>query len=228
MLLPPLVWDTAEAEAVSAEGMDRLWAGGWRHFGNQFFRYSVAEHAGTWQGIMPLRIDLARHTPSKSQRRVLRKNADLSVLWTPLRVSDETTAMFERHKTRFKDNVPDSLACFLGEPPGGGPCECLELQCRAGDRLVAASFVDVGRTAVSSVYGIFEPEHAGRSLGIYTLLVELEWARQQGFRYHYPGYAMTGPSHYDYKKQFHGLEALDWASGEWRPLERTACRAEDP
>jgi arginine-tRNA-protein transferase len=51
------------------------------------------------------------------------------------------------------------------------------------------------------------------------LLLELEWARQQGFQYHYPGYAMTGPSHYDYKKQFRGLEGYDWGAGEWRGIQ---------
>jgi len=35
-------------------------------------------------------------------------------------------------------------------------------------------------------------------------------------RYVYPGYATLGPSHYDYKKQFRGLEGYDWASGKWR------------
>ena len=226
MPFPPLIWDSVDAEAVPPEGMDLLWSQGWRHFGRQFFRYIVAEHAGRWQGIVPLRIDLQAGSLSKSQRRVLRKNADLTVLWTPVRISEEAVVMFERHKARFKENVPESLACFLGETPEKGPCQCLELQCRLGDRLVAVSFVDVGHAAVSSVYGIFEPEESRRSLGIFTMLLELEWARQHGFRYHYPGYAMTGPSHYDYKKQFDAMEGLDWESGEWRPVEKSELKEE--
>lgn len=223
MPLPPLIWDSVEADAVPPEGMDLLWSTGWRHFGRQFFRYSVAEHAGRWQGIVPLRIDLQAWAPTKSQRRVLRKNADISPLWTPLSVSAETESMFQRHKSRFKENVPELLATFLGDQPGEGPCTCLELQCRSGDRLVAASFLDVGRNSVSSVYGIFEPEESRRSLGIFTMLTELEWARQQGFRFYFPGYAMTGPSHYDYKKQFRALEGLDWQTGEWRPLKDSSA-----
>jgi arginine-tRNA-protein transferase len=62
---------------------------------------------------------------------------------------------------------------------------------------------------------MFEPAHSARGLGIFTLLQELEWARSAGMRYAYPGYATVGPSHYDYKKQFRGLEAFDWSSGKW-------------
>ncbi len=47
------------------------------------------------------------------------------------------------------------------------------------------------------------------------------------FRYHYPGYAMTGPSHYDYKKQFNAMEGLDWESGEWRPLDKDGFERKD-
>lgn len=218
MSLPPLIWDSVEAEAVPPEGMDLLWSQGWRHFGRQFFRYSVAEHAGKWQEIVPLRIDLEAYSPSKSQRRVLRRNADLSAVWAVAGLSEETTGMFQRHKARFRENVPETLGDFLGADPAAGPCCCLELQCRMEDRLVAVSYLDVGNTSVSSVYGIFEPADARRSPGIHTLLLELEWARQQGFRYHYPGYAMTGPSHYDYKKQFRGLEGLDWRTGDWKAM----------
>ena len=125
--------------------------------------------------------------------------------------------MFHRHKTRFTENIPDELVSFLGPRPGVIPCGCLELRCHLDDDLVAVSFLDLGARSVSSVYGMFEPVHAARGLGIFTLLREVEWALEAGMRYTYPGYATLGPSHYDYKKQLRGLEAYDWASGTWRP-----------
>ncbi|HSJ01835.1 MAG TPA: arginyl-tRNA--protein transferase [Verrucomicrobium sp.] len=220
-MLPPLIFDSAEAAAVPPHGMDMLWAKGWRHFGRGFFRYSITEHGGRWETILPLRIDLAKCELTKSQRRVLRRNGDLSATWAPAAITEETERLFQRHKARFKDNIPESLVNFLGPDPAEGPCQCLELQCRSEGRLVACSYLDIGHTSVSAVYGSFEPDDARRSPGILTLLLEIEWARQQGFRYHYPGYAMVGPSHYDYKKQFHGLEAYDWAAEEWRVVERS-------
>ena len=64
--------------ATPAE-MDELWAEGWRHFGTQFFRYASSWHGGQQVRVLPLRIDLRNFLPSRSQRRVLKRNADVRV-----------------------------------------------------------------------------------------------------------------------------------------------------
>ena len=125
--------------------------------------------------------------------------------------------MFHRHKQRFSHNVPDALETFLGPDPATGPCECRMVRVFESDRLIAASFFDMGLTAASSVYGIFEPTESKRSLGIFTQLLEIQHCRDAGLRWLYPGYATHEPSAYDYKKQFRGTEWLDWSKGEWSP-----------
>jgi arginine-tRNA-protein transferase len=84
-----------------------------------------------------------------------------------------------------------------------------------GSELVALSYLDLGERATSSVYGMFEPAHSRRSLGIYTMLLEIEFSRRRGCAFYYPGYATREPSAYDYKKQFQGLEVLNWETGAW-------------
>ncbi len=205
--------------------MDRLWAAGWRHFGCSFFRYNLFPDADGVRTITPLRVDLAQFSLSKSQRRVLRKNADLRCEFAPASLTDRARAMFERHKARFKDNVPDRLDTFLAADPATVPCPCVECRVWLGDELVALSYLDLGATACSSVYGLFEPAQARRSLGIYTLLQEIRHARGLGLRHHYPGYATREPSAYDYKKQLRALEVLDWSSGCWQPLQVDPIRS---
>lgn len=215
--MTPALDDAFICDSVPAEAMDRLWQAGWRHFGHYFFRYSMQQDAqGHAQTITPLRIALARFHPSKSQRRVLRKNEDLRWEIAPTKIDDSLREMFQRHKQRFTHNVPDTLETFLGADPAAGPCACHMLRVFVGDRLIAASFFDVGQVAASSVYGIFEPECAWRSLGIFTMLLEIQHAHSLGLRWLYPGYATHEVSVYDYKKQFVGTEMLDWASGVWR------------
>lgn len=217
MSRPPFIWDTFHAECVPPEAMDALWAEGWRHFGTEFFRYSLTEHDSEVQTVVPLRMELSQLALSKSQRRVLRKNADVRVELRPASLSSEVLAIFQRHKTRFTENVPEDLTSFLGREPATVPCECLEFCCFLEGELIAASFLDVGATAVSSVYGVFEPACASRSLGIFTMLTEMLWAREQGKQFAYPGYATHGASHYDYKKQFSGLQGYDWQAEAWLP-----------
>jgi len=215
----PDIDDAFICDSVPAEFMDRLWAAGWRHFGRVFFRYSSQQNPnGGTQTITPLRIDLASWTFTKSQRRVLAKNADLRWEIVPTALDDELRTMFQRHKQRFTHHIPDALESFLGPDPEHGPCECRMVRVFEGARLIAASFFDMGQTAASSVYGLFEPEFAKRSLGILTMLLEIKHCRDSGLRWLYPGYATHEPSAYDYKKQFRGTEWLDWSTGEWQPL----------
>ena len=74
--------------------------------------------------------------------------------------------------------------------------------------------LDVGQTATSAVYAMFDPAHSRRSLGIFTMLEAIRYSRERGRRHYYPGYACVEPSVYDYKKNFAGLEHYDWR--EWR------------
>ena len=214
-----VIEDAFMANRVPPELMDQLWASGWRHFGPLFFRYAVQEdELGGVDGILPLRIDLQRFEFSKSQRRVLRRNADVQVMFQPAERGAEAEALFHRHKARFTSNVPESLDSFLSTEPATVPCECQECRVTLGGELVALSFLDVGAESTSSVYGLFEPEQSPRSLGIFTMLKEIEHSRARGCLWYYPGYATRGSSAYDYKKRFSALQYLDWESGAWREL----------
>jgi arginyl-tRNA--protein-N-Asp/Glu arginylyltransferase len=217
MKISPWINDAFIAEHVPAVLMDRLWSEGWRHFGPEFFRYSVVFHDLQPQSIVPLRIVLRDFRESKSQRRVLRQNVDVDWDLRPASVTPEAEALFEKHKQRFTENVPDSLSVFLGKEPERGPCRTLELRASVAGRLFAISYVSLGRTSVSGTYAVFDPADSDRSPGILTLLKEISWAREQGMELYYPGYTTLHPGIYDYKKRFHGLEGYDWEENIWRP-----------
>lgn len=220
--MTPVFDDAFICDSVPAEIMDHAWATGWRHFGRHFFRYSTQQaQDGALQTITPLRIDLDSCAFTKSQRRVLNKNADLRTEIAPAAIDDDLRALFQRHKQRFTHNIPDTLETFLGPDPARGPCECRMVRVFDGPRLIAASYLDVAQHAASSVYGFFEPEHSRRSLGTLTLLLEIQHCRAAGLRHLYTGYATREPSVYDYKKQFRSSEYLDWSSAAWLPVQDT-------
>lgn len=206
----PLINEVGEAEAVSRDRMDELWGEGWRHFGPRFFRYSLMWQEERWKRVLNLRVPLQEWMPSKSQRRTLRKNQDLTVEFAPAEPGEEEEALFQRHKLRFRENVPESLTDFLGDEPNGVPTPCLQLSVREGERLVAASFLDLGLCACSSIYGIFDPDLGHRRLGILTMLLEMEYARDVGLDFYYLGYACVEASPYDYKKEIKPSSVWDW------------------
>jgi len=203
------------SDHVKASDMDMLWSGGWRHFGSFFFRYSLAPNTRRLCHVTPLRIELANFELSRSQRRVLARNQDLDVVIREAFIDSEKHDLFGRHRTRFKENVPDSLYDFMSKKAGSVPCRCEEICAFDNGRLVAFSFLDIGAIATSAVYAAFEPEESKRSLGIFTMLCAIAHSRSLGRTYYYPGYAYREPSMYDYKKRFSGLQYFDWTA-EWQ------------
>lgn len=203
------------ATRVGGTLLDELLAEGWRHCGTLFFRYNTSIYEQRACRVLPLRVNLERYAPSKAQRKIWRQNQDLQVAFGPARVNDENQALFYLHKQRFGSGAPPSLYTYLSALPATVPCEVLMVEVRQAGQLLAASFMDVGETAVSSIYGMFHPEEARRSLGIYTMLLEIDWALRHGKQYYYQGYCYHVPSFYDYKLKFEGLEYYDWQ--QWRP-----------
>lgn len=194
---------------------DHLLADGWRHFGTYFTRYNLGIHRDEIRHVLPLRVRLRDFSPSKSQTRVLKNNLDIDVtVGTPL-ISKKVVALFERHKQRFTDHVPESIYTFLSRH-SKIPTELYQLTAKLDGEIVAVSFFDRGARSVSAIYACFEPSEEKRSLGIFTMLKVIEWAKSQSMLYYYPGYAYVGPSFYDYKKRFAALESYDW-HGEWQP-----------
>lgn len=216
----PDINDYFYAVKVSPSFMDRLWAEGWRHFGALFFRYSRFIEGDKRLTIIPVRVNVSSFRLSKSQRRIYRKNRDLDLKIQPVQIDETRERLFELHKTRFKTNPPSSLDVFLGgKIMPGFVCEMLEFSLWFNDKLIAASYLDIGSKATSSVYAMFDPAFSRRSLGIYTMLLEIEFSKNNGFNYYYHGYASLEPSVYDYKKCLSGLEYYDWKSEKWKTYE---------
>jgi arginine-tRNA-protein transferase len=90
----------------------------------------------------------------------------------------------------------------------------------SGDTLVAVSYFGIGELATSGIYAMFEPTESPRSLGIFTLLKEIEYSIEQGKEFYYLGYCYEGESFYDYKKRFRGTEVFDW-NGNWNSVSLT-------
>ena len=199
--------------------MDELWAGAWWHLGTTFFRQGSLPWRGEMTRLLHLRLRLERYSPSESQRRVLRRNADLRVVPVKAQLDERRRELFDRHKLRFTENIPSSLEDFLGPHPSSVPVPTIEFGIYSGDELVAASYLACGQESVASLYGFFAPEWSRRSLGVLTMLHEIQFARERGYRIYYPGYALVKPSSMDYKKRFHGLESFDWTDG-WKPFGR--------
>jgi leucyl-tRNA---protein transferase len=209
----------ASTELMMPYEFDYLLQHGWRLLGFAMIRHNFSSWQGQLCSTIPLRIDLSRFLSSKSQRQLMRRNEDLRVVQGPAHITEQKESLFFRHTTRFSERRPESLFNFIN---GNNkiPVPCHEITVYDKDRLIACSYTHIGLLDVSATYCFFEPDYHRRSLGFYTMLLELEAAKRAGKRYYYHGYCYDVPSQFDYKLNFNGLESMNWATQVWTPALR--------
>jgi leucyl-tRNA---protein transferase len=216
-----MVWYQQEELLFQTDDVafDRFMESGWRRSGYLFYRLThFPESDGQYSTVLPLRIRLEGFLFSKSQLKIFKKNADLTYQIAAIRPTPEHLKLFELHKKRFKAYPPDSIYDYITERHERYPTKGMILNVFHDEKLVAASFIDVTTRSVSSIYGMFHPDYSTRSLGILTMLLEIQYSMRRGCSYYYPGFAYKEPSFYDYKKRFNQLEAYDWQG--WQPYPR--------
>lgn len=164
---------------------------------------------------IPIRVPTATFAPSRSQRRVLRRNKDVTTTIQRPCCTDEKARLFAAYLAAQHDGSMtgdrDSLERFLYN----SPTESFELEFKIDDRLVAVSIIDEGPTSWSSVYAFFDPTESHRSLGVYSALCEIAECGMRSLPYWYVGYYIRDCRQMNYKAEYRPFELLGH-DGIWR------------
>lgn len=196
--------------SVPGEVYHQFMDAGFRRSGDMFYQ-PVCRGC---RACVPLRVQVARFVPTKSQRRSMRRNADLKVTVGTPEATDEKVDLYRRYclARHGKHEDRTSLEQFLYE----SPVETFEVCHRdAAGRLVGVGICDICRDSVSSVYFYFDPDEHRRSPGTYSALVEIELARQYSIPWYYLGYWIAGCRTMEYKTTFRPCQYLGH-DGVWR------------
>ena len=162
-----------------------------------------------------LRVAVEDFRPSRSQRRCLKRNADVSATIGPPEPTEEKHAVYRRYlEARHNGEMTGSweeFAEFLHE----GPPLAREVVYRAGARLVGGGIVDVEPQAMSAVYFYFDPDLSDRSPGTFNVLWLLRECARRGLPWLYLGYNVRGGRAMAYKTDFRPHQTLG-DDGRWR------------
>lgn len=153
----------------------------------------------------PIRVHVHDFSPSKSQRRILRKNEDVKVEMTGSSCSKQKLELYNRHKTVRGLNKKETALTKTGYDNWFAR-SCLdtrELHYSIGDQLVGVSVLDFGEKDISSVYFFFDPDFSDRSLGTFSALFEILWMKAQKRRFYYLGLYVEDCSRLNYKARFY-------------------------
>ncbi|MCO4849024.1 MAG: arginyltransferase [Yoonia sp.] len=196
---------------------DSLSKQGFRRSQNVLYRPSCTDCAA----CMSARIKVADFTPSKSQKRVLKRNAHLSRRARSPWATEEQYNLFRdyldsRHASGgMADMDMFEFAAMVEETPIR--TRLIEYTSEsAATELQAVGLTDVLDDGLSMVYSFFQPGLDKDSLGTFIILDHIAIARDLGLPYVYLGYWVPGSPKMGYKANFAGVEVhLD---GEWSPI----------
>jgi len=173
------------------------------------------------QACVPIRVVSEDFTPDRTQRRILRANADLSISEMPARATAEQFTLFQRYqKTRHADGdmaamgYYDYRAMIEDTPISTGILEFRD----ARDRLVGACLTDWLADGLSAVYSFFDTDEDKRSLGTFAVLWLIGRARSLGLPYVYLGYWVPESRKMAYKARFLPQQRL--VAGGWTRIEK--------
>lgn len=208
-LLVPLDGDDPAAR------YDMLIANGFR----RSHRWAYRPRCVGCTACVPVRIDANAFTPSRTQRRVAKRSAALTLTCEPARSDAEVESLLIRYvQARHGDGSmaamgPEEVAAMIEETTVR--TELWRLRDSDGV-LVAWMLVDAVHDGLSLVYSAFAPERARDSVGVVWVLRAVDEARRRGRPHVYLGYWVQGCRKMEYKAGFSALQAFG-ASG-WRPL----------
>lgn len=155
---------------------------------------------------VPLRVPVDSFVPSRSQRRVWRRNQDLRVEIGAPRPSRRKLNIYRAYLQYQHDGTMRGTRREFEAFLYADATDSLEFVYRAGSRIVGVGIVDVCPDCLSSVYFYFDPTDARRSLGTYSILYEIAECTRRGLRYWYAGYYVHGCAKMRYKGDFRPFE----------------------
>ena len=177
---------------------ERLLARGYRRSGRVVYRPRCRGCAECRQ----IRVPVREFVPTKSMRRVLRRNQDVRVAVQEPVVTEQKYQMYCRYLDGQHDSAMsrrfDDFCDFLYE----SPMKTWEFEYLLGERPIGVGIVDRCPDGLSSVYMYFDPELRERSLGTLSILREIEYCRDLGLSYYYMGYYVAESKTMAYKARF--------------------------
>jgi arginine-tRNA-protein transferase len=201
------------ADVPESKAYDKLIHSGFRRSGEQIYRPHCAQ-CNACQSIRVLTYDFK---PTKSQKRVLRKNQDLKMVVNDANVSlllKDTPDYFdlyaryisERHQDGSmyppnKDNFVQFLSCEWQSP--------ILLEAWLDNALIAVAVTDLTVMGLSAFYTYFAPEYDTRSLGTFMILQQIRLSQSKQKPYLFLGYQIDECQKMSYKTKYHPYERFN-------------------
>ena len=172
------------------------------------------------RACVPIRVPVASFQANRTQKRIIKRHADLTTVVAKLAFVAEHYDLYLRYQAArhsgggMDQDSRDQYSQYL-------------LQSKVNTRLVEfrspdgvlrmVSIIDMLNEGLSSVYTFYDPSVARASLGTYNILWQIEQAKQLKLEFLYLGYWIENSPKMAYKANFRPAQVL--VAGQWQALD---------
>lgn len=217
--------------AIRGNELDRRLAEGWFRMHQEIFTTTHLFSQDDIYRVHWLRYDLNQFTEHASHRRLRKRNAAFRVtLEDLLEIPPQHESLYAKYRASIDFDGADSVshALYGEEPLAQNVYNTKVISIYDGDKLIAGGYFDAGEDAGASILHFFDPAYPRTSLGRFMMLLTIDYLRDNGSRYYYPGYVVAGKPKMNYKL-FLGKEIASYyepATGMWLPFDEAILRGE--
>ena len=193
----------------STEYCEQLIERGWRRFGSMFFR----PVCGECNKCESLKINVRDFIYSKSQRRIRRKHTATKMHIRKPKVTQEHLDLFEKYHLHMKDkrewahSKTDAKHYYASFVHGHGDFG-YEVLYFIENKLVGIDLVDILPNGISSIYFYYDPDYEAYSLGTYSMLQQIQIAKDNNLDWIYMGYYVQECQSLAYKSRYTPYQIL--------------------
>ena len=199
--------------AIDKRSYSYLVEAGFRRSGHYLYR----PNCGHCNACVPVRVATEQFSPSRQQRRAWRRNANLTVRRLHPGFHDEHFRLYRRYLAarhpggEMAGHNEQEYLTFLANVD----IDTAFVEFRDYDQLLAVAVVDYLERGLSAIYTFFDPDCGSRSLGVYTILWQIEEARRLGLPWLYLGYWIRDCAKMNYKNRYRPQQWYRGGRWEW-------------
>lgn len=215
-----MIFNLYQNPFISPKRLDRFLAHGWFRNCNMLGKQQVICLETGLHSIINIRVPLDNYKFPKSLQKNHKNNSKkFRFEIHEVQLNSEKEQLYHAHKHRFEGAVLPTLelSLFGFEGLESNPFHTQELCVYDGMRLVAVSYFDIGHKSVASIMGLFDHDYHKDSLGMFTMLVEIDLAMRLGKQFYYPGYILHQNPSFDYKLRLGNIQYHD-GKNYWLPF----------
>ncbi len=183
---------------VDNESMATFFDRGFRRNGN--IMYSMA--CPDCRACIPIRLKPGDFRPNRNQKRVWKRNRDVSVEMVPLRITGEKLSLLEKFLRLRYSSRENSALGYYSDFFINSLTNTREILYRIQNRLIGVALVDVGKDFLNGVYFYFDPDDHKRSPGTFNILYLLDFCQQHHIEHFYLGFLIKEIKAMSYKQNF--------------------------